>query len=85
MPRNTHLNFRDREVDELRRRVDLLGHLLRTQRRDSPVQGTANLAIGIPVGIHQWHLVLGFVAGLWCGCIVSLLALCIGLKLGHSL
>ena len=86
MPKLSQLTHLHREVEVLRRRVALLGNLLGTRRHQNPVGRIAEPAIGIPaVRVNHWQLVLVFIAGLWCGCIVSLLALCIGVKIGHSL
>ena len=70
--------------ESLRRRILSLDRLLRT--RVERVQRGAEPAVGIPV-VHstRWEHLGSFVAGLWCGCIVSLLALCIGVYIGHSL
>ena len=86
MPNRSQLTHLNREVEVLRRRVELLGNLLRMRQYQNPVRRIAELAVGIPaIRVNHWQLVLAFLAGLWCGCIVSLLALCIGVKIGHSL
>ena len=86
MPNQSHLTHLNREVEVLRRRVALLGNLLETRRYQNPVGRIAEPAVGVPaIRVNHWQLVLAFLVGLWCGCIVSLLALCIGVKLGHSL
>ena len=86
MPNRSQLTHLSREVEVLRRRVELLGNLLGMRRYQNPVGRIAEPAVGIPaVRVNHWQLVLAFIAGLWCGCIVSLLALCIGVKIGHSL
>ena len=83
MPNQSHFTYLNREVELLKRRVGVLGALLRERSNWDSERG---VAVGIPVIRNdQWRSVLIFLAGLWCGCIVSLLALCIGVVLGHSL
>ena len=83
MPNQSHFTYLNREVELLKRRVGVLGALLRERSNWDSERGAA---VGIPVIRNdQWRSVLIFLAGLWCGCIVSLLALCIGVVLGHSL
>ena len=73
-------------IESLRRRVSSLERLLRTSVERNRVQRGAEPAVGIPVAnVSRWELLGSFVAGLWCGCIVSLLALCSGVYIGHSL
>ena len=73
-------------VESLRRRVNSLDRLLRENAEATRLQRGAEPAVGIPVvNPNRWELLGSFVAGLWCGCIVSLLALCIGVYIGHSL
>ena len=82
MPFHPQGNTPGSEVGSLRRRVNSLDRLLRSNR----VQRGAEPAVGIPVlNTNRWELLGSFLAGLWCGCIVSLLALCIGVYIGHSL
>ena len=66
--------------------MNSLDRLVRTSVETNRVQRAAEPAVGITV-VHsnRWELLGSFVAGLWCGCIVSLLALCIGVYIGHSL
>ena len=66
--------------------MNSLDRLLRTNVETNRVERGAKPAVGIPV-VHsnRWDLLGSFVAGLWCGCIVSLLALCIGVDIGRSL
>ena len=73
-------------IESLRRRVNSLDRLLRTSLETNRVRRSAEPAVGIPVvRSSRWEILGSFVAGLWCGCIVSLLALCIGVYIGHSL
>ena len=74
------------ELGSLRRRVNSLDRLVRTSVETNGVQGAAEPAVGIPVVYSsRWELLGSFVVGLWFGCIVSLLALCFGVYIGHSL
>ena len=66
--------------------MNQLGNLWRERESRDRVQGIVETAVGFPVeSCNQWSLVLAFLIGLWSGCIVSLLALCVGVYLGHSL
>ena len=86
MPFHPQGNLPGIGVESLRRRVSSLERLLRTSVERNRVQRGAEPAVGIPVAnVSRWELLGSFVAGLWCGCIVSLLALCIGVHIGHSL
>ena len=86
MPFHPQGNPPGSDLGSLRRRVNSLDRLVRTSVEINRVQRAAELAVGLPV-VHsnRWDLLGSFVAGLWCGCIVSLLALCIGVYIGHSL
>ena len=76
----------ERDIESLRRRVNSLDRLLRENVETIRLQGAAEPAVGVPVlNSNRWELLGSFVARLWCGCIVSLLALCIGVYIGHSL
>ena len=80
------LTYLEREVEVLRRRVSFLGNLWRERENRNPVHGPVETVVGAPVAkTSQWQLVLVFLAVLWSGCIASLLALCIGVQIGHSL
>ena len=86
MPFHPQGNLPEREIGSLRRRVNSLDRLLRTSVETNRVQGAAKPAGGIPVlNTNRWKLLGSFIAGLWCGCVVSLLGLCIGVYIGHSL
>ena len=76
----------ERDIESLRRRVNSLAHLLSESVETALLQRAAEPAVGVPVlNSRRWELLGSFVAGLWCGCIVSLLALCTGVYIGHSL
>ena len=86
MPFHPQGNLPGSELGSLRRRLNSSDRLLRTSLETNHVQGAAEPAVGFPVvHSHRWELLGSFVAGLWCGCIVSLLALCFGVYIGHSL
>ena len=86
MPRGPLLTHLEQEVEVLRNRVNQLGSLWRESVGRSHSQRVAEPAVGLPaVRSDQLSLVLAFLVGLWSGCIVSLLALCVGVYIGHSL
>ena len=86
MPFHPQGNIPGSELGSLRSRVNSLDRLLRTSLETNRVQGAAEPAAGFPVVYsHRWELLGSFIAGLWCGCIVSFLALCFGVYIGHSL
>ena len=73
-------------LESLRRRVSSMERLVRTSVEADRVQRGAEPAVGFPVvNTNRLELSGSYIAGLWCGCIVSLLALCIGVYIGHSL
>ena len=70
----------------LRIRVNQLGSLWSDRENRDRVQRTVETIVGFPVeSCSQWGLVLTCVVGLWNGCIVLLLAACIGVFLGYYL
>ena len=86
MPRGPLLTHLEQEVEVLRNRVNQLGSLWRESVGRSHSQRVAEPAVGLPaVRSDQLSLVLAFLVGLWSGCVVSLLALCVGVYIGHSL
>ena len=86
MPQTTRLTHLEQSVEVLRQRVTLLGNLWRERRNRTSDQGTnVNAGSGPAVKNSQWDLILSFFAGFCCGWIVSSLALCLGVFIGHSL
>ena len=86
MPLATRLTHLEQSVDVLRQRVTLLGNLWRERGTRICDQATGVIAGSGPAAKNsQWDLILSFLAGLCCGWIASLLALCLGVFLGHSL
>ena len=86
MPQATCLTHLEQSVDVLRHRVTLLGNLWREGGNQMCDQRTDVIAGSGPTAKNsQWDLIFSFLAGLCCGWIVSSLALCLGVFLGHSL
>ena len=83
MPRSPLLTHLEQEIGVLRNRVNQLGNLWRESAGRFHSQ---RITESLPtVRSDQLSLVLAFLVGLWSGCVLSLLALCVGVYIGHSL
>ena len=86
MPRATRLTHLEQSVEVLRQRVTLLGNLWGERGNRMCNQRTDVIAGSGPAAKNsQWDLILSFIAGLCFWWLVSLLALCLEVFLGHSL